>query len=106
VPVEGDGVLIGFTTSTHRFAESGWTRFDTTRVARSELLVPTEFHGSLPVEQLLDAWGDYQSAVHAFNANKWATERPAREDARQAARAREDALREQRHVADLLDEDA
>jgi len=105
VPVEGDGVLVAFSTATHRFANDAWVRLDTTRFPRSELLVPTEFHGSLPVEQLVEAWGDYQGAVHAFNARKWEAEAPARETARQAERAHADALHEQRHVADLLEED-
>lgn len=105
-PVEGDGVLVSFTTSTHRFAGDAWARLETTHFTRTELLVPTEFHGSLPVEQLVEAWGDYQAAVHAFNACKWDETGPARERARQAAQAHADALHEQRHVVDLLEEDA
>jgi len=105
VPVEGDGVLVGFSTATHRFAGDAWTRLETTHFPRTELLVPTEFHGSLPVEQLVEAWGDYQGAVRAFNERKWQAEAPAREHARQTEQAHADALHEQRHVVDLLEED-
>ena len=105
-PVEGSGALVRFSTATHRFVDGSWTRLETTKAPRSQLLVPTEFSGALPVEQLLAAWSDYQVAVHGFNADRWALTAPAREAGRQAAIAHADALREQRHVTDLLQEDA
>ncbi|HEY3920732.1 MAG TPA: hypothetical protein VGL76_01345, partial [Gaiellaceae bacterium] len=98
-------VLIRFSTAAHRFVDGSWIRLERTHVSNSELPVPTEFSGALSVEQLLEAWTDYQSAVHAFNANRWAAAAPAREAVRQAGRARADALRDQRNVSDLLEED-
>ncbi len=103
--VEGTGVLVSFSTATHRFADSGWQELETTRLARSDVLVPTEFPGALPVEQLIEAWTDYQRNVHEFNGRVWETQAAAREAARQAEEARATALREQRGVSELLDED-
>jgi hypothetical protein len=43
--------------------------------------------------------------VEAVNRDHWANESAAREEARAAREAREEAMREQLGAADLLDED-
>jgi hypothetical protein len=58
----------------------------------------------VPVEQLVEAWGDYQAAVDAFNRDTWAAQATRREAQRQASTAHDEAMREQAGVVDLLDE--
>jgi hypothetical protein len=102
---DGSGILVRFSSVAYRFAESGWQQIEKTKIAHRDIAVPTEFPAALPVEQLVEAWGDYQEAVAAFNRRVWGGEEQRREAERQAGEAHEQALREQRHTADLLHED-
>ena len=102
---DGTGILVRFTTATHRFDGADWVRLAGTRATRSAIPNPTEFPASLPVEQLVEAWGDYQQAVAGFNRRAWGRLSEEREAARRSLEAREAALREQRNTADLLSED-
>jgi hypothetical protein len=98
-------IVIRFSTATHRFSERAWQRLETTRIGSTDLLVPPEFSAGLPIEQLAEAWADYGASVDAFNARVWEQQAQSREAARQAQQAEEDALREQRHVTELLREE-
>jgi hypothetical protein len=98
------GMVIRFHTATAVFGGGDWSERETTRIAHRDILVPPEFPASLPVEQLVEAWGDYQAAVDGFNRRAWAGQSERREAQRQADAAHADALREQRDVVDLLDE--
>jgi hypothetical protein len=102
---DGSGILVRFATAAHRFDGATWTRLGATRARSSALGRPAEFPASLPVEQLVEAWGDYREAVAAFNRAAWSSAGARREAERQARAVREAALREQRHTADLLPED-
>jgi hypothetical protein len=102
---DGSGILVRFSSVAQRFTESGWQQIELTKIAHRDIAVPAEFPASLPVEQLVEAWGDYQAAVAAFNRRVWAAEEESREAQRQAGEARDEALREQRHTSDLLHED-
>ncbi|HWX09547.1 MAG TPA: hypothetical protein VNY33_06185 [Gaiellaceae bacterium] len=101
---DGSGIVIRFETLTHRFGETDWIPLETTKIGRGAVLVPTEFSAGLPIEQLAEAWGDFRGAVDAFNESEWAKQSQAREAARLAEQQRDDTLRHQRHVSDLLDE--
>jgi hypothetical protein len=105
IAADGSGTLVRFRTATHRFDHGTWTELETTSIAHDGLLVPTEHSGGLPAEQLVDAWLDYKQAVWTVNRDHWANESEEREEARAAAEAREEAIREQLGAADLLDED-
>ena len=102
---DGTGILVRFATAAHRFDGADWVRLAGTRATRSAIPNPTEFPASLPVEQLVEAWGDYQQAVAGFNRRAWAQLSERREAEQAALEAHEAALREQRHTADLLRED-
>jgi hypothetical protein len=104
VAADDSGLVVRFATRTNRFEHAAWVRLETTRIARGALLVPAEFSAGLPIEQLAEAWGDYRAAVDAFNARAWATASQARDDEHAALQARDEAVRDQRDVADLLDE--
>ena len=102
---DGSGILVRFSSVAQRFTDSGWQQIEQTKIAHRDIPVPAEFPASLPVEHLVEAWGDYQGAVAAFNRRVWTAEEQRREAERQAGEAREEALREQRHTSDLLHED-
>jgi hypothetical protein len=102
--IDRAGVLVRFTTSEHRFAGASWERSAITHIGRSEMPNPSEFSASLPVETLVEAWSDYQQAVAAFNGAAWRARSAKRDQADAAAAAREEALREQQHTAELLQE--
>jgi hypothetical protein len=101
---DGSGLIVRFRTATAMFRFGRWVELESTRLAHSDVSVPAEFSAGLPVEQLLDAWGDYKAAVDAFNCRSWAAQSATRDAHRQADAARRDALREQRDVGKLLDE--
>jgi hypothetical protein len=101
---DGSGVLIRFSTATHRFADSGWQRLATTRIAGRDLLAPGEVSAGLPVEQLTAAWSDYQITVETINRAAWAAASGARDAERQAHAAHDETMAEQRHASDLLEE--
>jgi hypothetical protein len=103
--IEGYGMLVRFSSLAHRFAENGWQPIEKTKIEHRDIPVPAEFPATLPVELLVEAWGDYQAAVAAFNRRVWAAEEQRREAERQAGDARKQALLEQRHTADQLRED-
>jgi hypothetical protein len=104
--VAGDrsGLLVAFSTSTHRFGDDGWMRLETSRIGSRELLTPTEFSAGLPIEQLAGAWADYRAEVTAFNRAAWVCESVRREAELRAREAGEDVLRDQSGIAALLDE--
>ncbi len=102
---DGSGILIRFSTETHRFAGTEWLGLEKTAIAHADLLVPAEFSAGLPIEQLVEAWGDYQAAVARFNRRAWEQQSAAREAEERARADREDALRQQRHVSELLKEE-
>ncbi len=102
--LDGAGVLVRFHTATRRFVDGGWVRLPTSTIGRSLLPNPAEFAADLEVSVLVDAWADYQEAVAAINRARW-REREAAEEAELArARAREQALAEQAHASELLQE--
>ena len=101
---DGSGMLVRFATCTHRFTGGDWAALGTTRIARGATHIPGEFSAGLAIEQLAEAWGDFRAAVDAFNRSAWAQESARRAAALAAGQEREDALRDQRNVADLLDE--
>lgn len=101
---DGSGMLIRFHTASARFAGGAWDELQTTRIPRRELLVPAEFSAVTATEELVEAWEDYKAAVDAFNGKCWDALSAEREGRRQADAAHEDAMREQRGVLDLLDE--
>jgi hypothetical protein len=101
---DGSGMLVRFHTVTSRFADGAWSELETTKIARRDLLVPAELPASLPVEQIVEAWGDYKAAVDAVNRATWSAQSAQREADRQAQAAHADAVREQRDVIQLLDE--
>ena len=102
--VDGSGMIVRFTTCTYRFGPTDWVPLGTTRMAHGATHVPAEFSAALPIVQLAEAWGDFRGAVDAYNAGAWAQESTTREAARASRQERGDALRDQQHVADLLDE--
>jgi hypothetical protein len=104
VAADGTGTIVRFRTSSHRFVRREWVELESTRIAHDAVLVPAEFSGGLPAEQLVDAWIDYKQAVEEFNASRWSELSAAREQARLDAEARDAALQEQRGAADLLEE--
>jgi hypothetical protein len=105
--IDASGMLVRFTTLTHRFGGGGWERLSSTRVGRSQLPLPAEFAADLPIAALVEAWSDYQQALAAIGRRSWRAELDARE-AREAERAGEatsaQAVRDQRHTSDLLHE--
>jgi hypothetical protein len=101
---DGSGFVIRFSSRTYRFDHAGWVPLETTRIARSGMLVPAEFSAGLPIEQLAEAWGDFRAAVDSFNGRAWANESVSRDTDRAARQEREDTLRNQEHVADMLDD--
>jgi len=101
---DGSGFVVRFSTATERFHDGRWVELQTTRIAQADVGVPDEFPASLPVEQLVEAWGDYRAAVAAFNARRWAGEAERREAKRLADADRAEAIREGRDVLDYLDE--
>jgi hypothetical protein len=102
---DGTGILVRFSSVTYRFADGNWQQIEQTKIAHRDIAVPAEFPASLPVEHLVEAWGDYQAAIAAFNRRIWAAEDGRRERQRQAGEARAEAVREQQHTSDLLRED-
>ena len=103
---DGSGtIVIRFSTAAHRFSGKDWEKLDGTRIPHTSILVPTEFSAGLPVEQLVEAWGDYGAAVRAFNCVVWRRQAEAQEEERQVLQERAVAAEEQAHVIDLLRED-
>jgi hypothetical protein len=102
---DGTGMLVRFAIAAHRFDGGNWARLAGTRVTRSAIPNPTGFAAALPVEQLVEAWGDYQAAVAGFNRAAWARLSEQRDAERRAQEERDAALAEQRHTVDLLQED-
>jgi hypothetical protein len=98
-------MVIRFRAADHQFHKGCWVELPTTRIPRRDILVPTEFSAGLPVEQLVDAWGDYKAAVDAFNRRIWDNLSEQQETQRQATDAHKDTIREQRDVLELLDEE-
>ena len=105
VAADGMGTLIRFRSASHRFSGNDWIELETTRIGRDGVLIPDEYSAGLPADQLVEAWLDYKQAVEEFNRNRWSNESARREAARLEAEARKDAMREQRDVAELLEED-
>jgi hypothetical protein len=56
------------------------------------------------MEQLAEAWADWQVAVEQFNREAWRRRSEAREAERRTREAREATLAEQRNVSELLDD--
>jgi hypothetical protein len=105
VAADGMGTLIRFRSASHRFSGNDWIELETTRIGRDGVLIPDEYSAGLPADQLVDAWLDYKQAVEEFNRDRWSKESARREADRFEAEAREDAMREQRDVAEILEED-
>lgn len=101
---DGTGVLVQFTTARYRFDGAAWLALERTKISQAELLIPAEFSAGLPVEQLAEAWVDYQSAVAAFNRDAWERCSAERDADREAREEHADRLLRQRHVSELLDE--
>jgi hypothetical protein len=101
---DGTGVLVQFTTARYRFDGAAWLALDRTKISQAELLIPAEFSAGLPVEQLAEAWVDYQAAVATFNRDAWERRSAERDADRQARAEHADTLLRQRHVSELLDE--
>jgi len=102
---DGSGMLIRFHSATAGFHDGAWVDLQTTRIPRDELLAPTEISAAIPAEQIVDAWGDYKAEVDAFNRRAWDADSARREAHRQGDAAHDDAMREQRDVFQLLDEE-
>lgn len=102
--IDGSTTIVRFWTLRSRFTNGKWIDGASSDIARRDLLVPAEFPASLPTEQLLEAWTDFRAAVDAVNRRTWRRESDRRELQRQADAAAADARRDQRGVADLLDE--
>jgi hypothetical protein len=101
---DGSGIVIRFSTATLRFADSGWLQLETSRIGHADMLIPAEFSAGLPMAQLAEAWTDYELSVALFNRAIWQGQSAAREVERQTREDREEALRQQRHVSELLDD--
>jgi hypothetical protein len=101
---DGSGIVIRFSTATHRFAEGAWAPLETTRIGSRDLLIPAEHSAGLAPEVLMDAWVDFRGAVDAVNEGRWSREAAAREAGRVAQAEHDELLREQRKVSELLDE--
>jgi len=101
---DGTGVLVQFTTARYRFDGATWVALDRTKISQTKLLIPSEFSPGLPVEQLAEAWVDYQAAVATFNRDAWNRCSAERDADRQARADHADTLMRQRHVSELLDE--
>ncbi len=101
---DGSGVLVQFTTARYRFDGAAWLALDRTKISQAEILIPSEFSAGLPVEQLAEAWVDFQAAVATFNRDAWARNSAERDADRQARAEHADTLLRERHVSELLDE--
>jgi hypothetical protein len=102
--VDGLGILVRFATATHRFENNGWLRLETTRIARSVLPNPTEFAADCR-SRCLPRRGRTIDRPCTRSICRPGPGESAQRDGEAAARAaREQALREQRHVSDLLGE--
>jgi len=102
--IDGSTTIVRFWTLRSRFTNGDWVDGASSDIVRGDLLVPAEFPASLPTEQLLEAWTDFRAAVDAVNRRTWSKESERRELQRRADATAADAKREQRGVADLLDE--
>jgi hypothetical protein len=102
--VDGSTIVVRFSTATRRFDGGGWIRLESTRISEHDLPVPGQFSGGLPMEQLAEAWADWQGAVETFNRAAWARRSAVLEAERDARAAREATLGEQRGVSELLDD--
>src|SRR5262249_28175902 len=98
------GIVVRFSTATRRFDGGGWIRLESTRISEHDLPVPAQFSAGLPMEQLAEAWADWQGAVETFNPAAWARQSAALAAARRARAAHEAVLAEQRGVSELLDD--
>jgi len=101
---DGSGVLVQFATARYRFDGAAWLALDRTKISQTELLIPAEFSAGLPVEQLAEAWVDYQAAMAAFNRDAWVRCSAERDADREARAEHADRLLRQRHASELLDE--
>ena len=81
-----------------------WERRATMPMVDLRLFRSGVFSAGLAIEQIAEAWGDYQAAVAEFNAGAWDRESASRDAAAQAQADREDARRQQLHVAEMLDD--
>lgn len=106
--VAADGssvVLIRFSSTSLRFAHDQWLDEGRPTLSSRSFLTPTEFAGTLPVEQLAEAWGDYSNEIHLANRDRWGLASDRNREAESERALREDALRQQAHVAELLEEE-
>lgn len=101
---DGSGILVRFRSATVQFHDGAWADLPTTRIPRRDVLVPAEFSAGVATEQLVEAWNDYKAAIDAFNGNRWDALSVRRDAQQQADAARDDVMRQERGVLDLLDE--
>src|SRR5262249_55025046 len=88
---DGSGIVVRFSTVGHRSTGEDWARLASSRIGSRDLLVPSEFPGGLPMEQLAEAWADWQAAIELFNRAAWQRASRSREAERQAREARDEA---------------
>jgi hypothetical protein len=92
---EGPHRVVRFDVQTYRFEYGAWRPCDGSRGGKPRRLVPRELGADLPIEQLAEAWNDFEAEVAAHNRRFWQTEA-----ARRGVQPR--TPDEERGVADLL----
>jgi hypothetical protein len=98
---EGPHLLVCFDVESLRFEDSAWRRIGTSRGGKPRTLVPRQFSASIPIDQLAEAWNDFEEEVAAHNRGIWQAE-SERRAARSEAAAERRAAAELEHGTDRL----
>jgi hypothetical protein len=77
---EGPHRIVRFDAQSMRFERGNWSPCATSHGGKPRVLVPREFPATLPIEQLAEAWNDFEEEVAVHNRAVWAAE-AARRDA-------------------------
>jgi hypothetical protein len=73
-PPEGPHRLVRFDVQSMRFQDVAWRPCPTSRGGTPRILVPRELPANLPIEQLAEAWNDFEEEVAAHNRAFWQAE--------------------------------
>jgi hypothetical protein len=99
---DGIGYLVCFDVQSVRFEYSEWRNIATTPGGKPRVIGPREFAASLPMEQLAEAWVDFEEEVARHNERIWRAERERREQERRLAAEQQAAEEVERGTSELL----
>lgn len=77
---EGPHRLVRFDAQSMQFEQGSWRPCATSRGGKPRILVPRDLPANLPIEQLAEAWNDFEAEVASHNQSVWQAEAARRGD--------------------------